>query len=41
MELQAVFEASRRSMLPPKYRDLTLEQLQERLTALKAALRIR
>lgn len=41
MELQAVFEASRRSMLPPKYRDLTLDQLQERLAALKATLRIR
>ena len=41
MDLQAVFEASRRSMLPVKYRDLTLEALQTRLRALKAELRIR
>lgn len=41
MELQAVFEASRRSMLPAKYQNLSLEDLQVRLRALKAELRIR
>jgi hypothetical protein len=41
MDLQAVFEASRRSMLPVKYRDLTLDDLQTRLRELKAELRIR
>lgn len=41
MDLQAVFEASRRSMLPVKYRDLTLDDLQARLRELKAELRIR
>ena len=41
MDLQAVFEASRRSMLPVKYQNLSLEDLQTRLRALKADLRIR
>ncbi len=41
MELQAVFEASRRSMLPAKYQNLTLEDLQSRLRELKSELRIR
>ena len=41
MELQAVFEASRRSMLPEKYRNLTVEELQLRVRTLKAELRIR
>lgn len=41
MELQAVFEASRRSMLPVKYQNLTLEALQLRLRELKSELRIR
>jgi hypothetical protein len=31
MELLAVFEASSRKLLPPKYRDLTNEQLDEQL----------
>jgi len=41
MDLQAVFEASRRSMLPVKYQDLSLQDLQARLRELKAELRIR
>jgi AAA+ superfamily predicted ATPase len=40
MELLAVFEASRRTMLPAKYRDLTLEELQQRLQARRASLRL-
>jgi SpoVK/Ycf46/Vps4 family AAA+-type ATPase len=35
MELQAVFESSSRSMLPKKYHDVTLEELQERLRLLR------
>ena len=35
MELLAVFEASNRRMLPPKYADLPIEALQERLHRLK------
>jgi SpoVK/Ycf46/Vps4 family AAA+-type ATPase len=35
MELLAVFEASNRRMLPPKYADLPIEALQERLQRLK------
>ncbi|THD00667.1 hypothetical protein B1810_23950 [Panacagrimonas perspica] len=41
MDLQAVFEASRRSMLPVKYQNLSLQDLQARLRELKAELRIR
>jgi hypothetical protein len=40
MELLAVFEASRRTMLPLKYRNLTLDELQLRLTQLRHSLRI-
>ncbi len=41
MDLQAVFEASRRSMLPVKYQNLSLDDLQTRLRELKSELRIR
>ncbi|MBB5017279.1 SpoVK/Ycf46/Vps4 family AAA+-type ATPase [Chitinivorax tropicus] len=40
MELQAVFEASRRSMLPARYRDHTQEQIHQRLRELKHELRL-
>ncbi|WP_137936013.1 ATP-binding protein [Chitinivorax sp. B] len=40
MELQAVFEASRRSMLPARYRDYTQEQIHQRLRELKRELRL-
>ena len=40
MDLQAVFEASRRSMLPEKYRSLDAEALSERIRELKLQLRI-
>lgn len=40
MELLAVFEASRRTMLPQKYRDMSSEQLQLRLRELKSTLRL-
>ena len=36
MELVAVFEASNRRMLPKKYADLGMEELQQRLAALRA-----
>jgi ATPase family associated with various cellular activities (AAA) len=36
MELVAVFEASNRRLLPPKYADLGVEELQHRVTALRA-----
>jgi hypothetical protein len=35
MELLAVFEASNRRMLPPKYAELPIEDLQRRLDLLK------
>ena len=35
MELLAVFEASNRRMLPKKYADVPVEELQQRLQALK------
>lgn len=35
MELQAVFEASRRSMLPPQYAQMSNEDLQSRLQAVR------
>ncbi len=35
MELLAVFEASNRRMLPPKYRDVPIEELQQRVQLLK------
>ena len=41
MELLAVFEASNRRMLPPKYADLPIEQLQERLNRLKLTVGLR
>jgi len=40
MELLAVFEASRRTMLPQKYRNLGSDQLQQRLRELKLSLRL-
>jgi transitional endoplasmic reticulum ATPase len=40
MELLAVFEASRRTLLPQKYRDLSSEALQQRLRELKLSLRL-
>ena len=40
MELLAVFEASRRTLLPQKYRDLSSDQLQLRLRELKLSLRL-
>jgi hypothetical protein len=36
MELVAVFEASNRRMLPKKYADLGMEELQQRLATLRA-----
>jgi transitional endoplasmic reticulum ATPase len=39
MELLAVFESSRRSMLPAKYRDIRSEELNERLALMKASRR--
>jgi transitional endoplasmic reticulum ATPase len=36
MELIAVFEASNRRLLPPKYADLGVDELQRRLTMLRA-----
>jgi ATP-dependent 26S proteasome regulatory subunit len=36
MELLAVFEASNRRMLPKKYADVPIEELQRRLAALRA-----
>lgn len=41
MELLAVFEASNRRMLPPKYADLPIEELQQRLQRLKLTVGIR
>ncbi len=41
METLAVFETSRRSMLPARFRDVAPEQLHERLRALQRELRIR
>ena len=35
MELLAVFEASNRRMLPPKYASLSVEELQERVQLLR------
>ncbi|HSI58058.1 MAG TPA: AAA family ATPase [Ideonella sp.] len=40
MEMLAVFEASRRRMLPARLRDLTAQQVQERLQQLRRALAI-
>jgi transitional endoplasmic reticulum ATPase len=40
MELLAVFEASRRSMLPAKYREMTVDQLRQRLLTLRHSLRL-
>ncbi len=40
MELLAVFEASRRSMVPERFRHLTSEKLNEKLRALRAELRV-
>ncbi len=40
MEMQAVFEASRRSMLPRRYREMTQEAFNIRLRQLKQELRI-
>jgi AAA+ superfamily predicted ATPase len=40
MELLAVFEASRRTLLPQKYRDLSSQALQQRLRELKQSLRL-
>jgi SpoVK/Ycf46/Vps4 family AAA+-type ATPase len=40
MELLAVFEASRRSMVPERFRRLTSEELNEKLRALRVALRL-
>lgn len=40
MELQAVLESSRRSMLPRKYRELDEETLQQRIKALRHELRL-
>jgi transitional endoplasmic reticulum ATPase len=40
MELLAVFEASRRSMLPAKYRDLSPDQLRDALARIKHELRL-
>ncbi|MCB1152692.1 MAG: ATP-binding protein [Deltaproteobacteria bacterium] len=40
MEMLAVFEASNRRLLPKKYRDLSAEDLNERLMALRRALAI-
>ena len=40
MELLAVFEASNKRFLPVKYKDLTADELNERLRALKSILRI-
>jgi hypothetical protein len=38
MELLAVFECSSRSMLPPKYRHLTTEELNQRLREMRHGL---
>lgn len=35
MELLAVFESSSRSMLPPRYRDMPVEDLHDRMNQLK------
>lgn len=40
MELQAVLESSRRSMLPRKYRELDEEALQQRIKSLRLELRL-
>jgi hypothetical protein len=40
MELLAVFEASRRAMVPERLRDLSAAELNERLRALRVELRI-
>ncbi len=40
MELLAVFEASRRSMIPERFRHLTSEELNDELRALRAELRL-
>lgn len=40
MELQAVLESSRRSMLPRKYRELDEETLQQRIKSLRLELRL-
>jgi hypothetical protein len=37
MELVAVFEASNRRMLPKKYADLGVDELQQKLAHLRAA----
>lgn len=39
MELQAVFEASSRAMLPKRYADITPEELQQRIAALRPRVR--
>jgi hypothetical protein len=39
MELLAVFESSSRSMLPKRYRELPLEDLQARLESLRLRVR--
>ena len=41
MELLAVFEASNRRMLPPKYAELPIDQLQQRLQLLKLTVGVR
>ena len=41
MELLAVFEASNRRMLPPKYASLSIDELQERLHRLKLTVGLR
>jgi SpoVK/Ycf46/Vps4 family AAA+-type ATPase len=35
MEMLAVFEASRRSLLPPRFRDLTPDEIQEQMATLR------
>ncbi len=39
MELQAVFEASSRAMLPKRYADITPEELQQRIASLRPRIR--
>jgi transitional endoplasmic reticulum ATPase len=41
MEMLAVFEASSRKMLPSKYRELTVDQIQQRLDQLRLQLGLR
>ena len=38
MEMLAVFETSRRSLLPPRYRSLTPQEVQDQLSALRRQL---